>query len=82
MINLKEYTINPQHVVAIKWPSDNVPTETMPEGTMELANPNTIPAVKVVTVTLAVVQNGTPLSLIFDENSDDYATLKEVFGRK
>lgn len=85
MINLKQYTINPQHIVSIKWPdeeADGLPAEPMPSGATEVTNPNTVAASKVATLTLSVIQNGVPLTLLFDENSEDYKALKQAFGRQ
>lgn len=82
MINLLQYTINPLHVVSIKWPEEETPVEPMPSGATEVSSPNKIPASKVATLTLSVTQNGLPLTLIFEENSEDYKTLKQAFGRQ
>lgn len=81
-IHLKEISINPDMIVDVNWGKDEVVTESMPEGTTELANPSAgVESPKVAVVRYAVRLNDTPLSLVVDRASEDFKTLKQALGK-
>lgn len=82
LIHLKEISINPDMIVDVNWGKDEVATESMPEGTTELANPSAgVESPKVAVVRYAVRLNDSPLSLVVDRASEDFKTLKQALGK-